>query len=229
MRAVVFDTGPIISLALNNLLDVLPSLRKAFGGPFLIPPSVRREVIDRPLHSKKFKFEAHQVLAQLRAGSLEERDATGLDDRTRELLDSINTVFYAHDNPIRIVHYAEASVLELARIVDAVCVVIDERTTRLVLEDPKRIHLRLQNKLHTKVRVDTRRLRQVRQRLKGMRAIRSVELVTAAFELGLLDSYLADIPDAKRELLDSILWGVKLNGCSVSDREIRQIIRLEGL
>jgi len=27
--------------------------------------------------------------------------------------------------------------------------------------------------------------------------------------------------------LEAVLWGVKLNGCSVSDREIEEIVRME--
>ena len=55
-----------------------------------------------------------------------------------------------------------------------------------------------------------------------------MELVTIAYEKGLLDNYLADVKEPRKTLLDSVLWGVKLNGCSVSRREIEQIIRMEG-
>lgn len=57
--------------------------------------------------------------------------------------------------------------------------------------------------------------------------IRSVELVTIAYELGMLDKYLPNAPDPKKTLLDSVLWGVKLNGCAVSKHEIEQILRME--
>ena len=62
MKSMIFDTGPIISLALNNLLWVLDPLKKKFKGNFYITKSVKKEIIDRPLNSKKFKFEALQVL-----------------------------------------------------------------------------------------------------------------------------------------------------------------------
>ena len=48
-----------------------------------------------------------------------------------------------------------------------------------------------------------------------------------AFELGLLDKYLAEIPDAKKQLLQAVLWGVKLNGCSISQEDIDEIVHLE--
>ncbi len=60
-----------------------------------------------------------------------------------------------------------------------------------------------------------------------MKLIRSVELVSVAYELGLLDKYLVNVPNPKKTLLEAVLWGVKLNGCSVSEREIEEIVRIE--
>ena len=54
-----------------------------------------------------------------------------------------------------------------------------------------------------------------------------MELVTVAYELGILDSYITKIPDARKNLLEGVLWGVKLNGCAVSKDEIEQIVNLE--
>ena len=48
-----------------------------------------------------------------------------------------------------------------------------------------------------------------------------------AYEAGILDVYLPNIPKPKFNLLESVLWGVKLNGCAVSEREIKDILRLE--
>ena len=62
-----------------------------------------------------------------------------------------------------------------------------------------------------------------------MKVIRSVELVTVAYENGILDRFITKIPDAKKNLLESVLWGVKLNGCAVSKDEIEQIIRIEAV
>ena len=64
--------------------------------------------------------------------------------------------------------------------------------------------------------------------MKNIKLIRSVELVTMAYELGLLDRYIIkEIENAKETLLDSVLWGVKLNGCAVSRKEIEQILKIE--
>ena len=81
--------------------------------------------------------------------------------------------------------------------------------------------------MHTDIKINKDNLEEFRRRTKNIKLIRSVELVAVAYEQGLLNKYLPDIPDAKRTLLESVLWGVKLNGCAVSRDEIDRIIRLE--
>ena len=61
-KPIIFDTGPVISLTTNNLLWVLDSLKKQYKGNFYITPTVKRELVDTPIQSKKFKFEALQVM-----------------------------------------------------------------------------------------------------------------------------------------------------------------------
>jgi len=81
--------------------------------------------------------------------------------------------------------------------------------------------------LHTTVKVSQGNLKDFSKLTKGVRMIRSAELVTIAYESGLLDKYLAEIQDAKKTLLESVLWGVKLNGCAISKKEIEQLVRME--
>ena len=61
MKYVIFDTGPLISLTMNGLLPVLEKLKENFNGEFIITPSVKQEVIDRPMKIKKYKFEAIKI------------------------------------------------------------------------------------------------------------------------------------------------------------------------
>ena len=61
--------------------------------------------------------------------------------------------------------------------------------------------------------------------LKEVKIIRSVELVTVAYKLGLLDSYLlTDSKDSKRRLLEAVLWNTKFNGAAVTEHEVQEII-----
>lgn len=226
-KSIVFDTGPIISLALNSLLWLLEPLKKSFGGRFCIPVAVKRELIDRPLQIKRFKFEALQVLSYMDRGVLEVIEDGQAERKTKYLMDLANSIFMGKNNPMQIVHYGEMQALAFATMMGSSAFVVDERTTRLLIEDPDRLKELMEHKLHTKISMDRKKLDEFRKETKGIRLIRSTELAIVAYELGLLDMYVPHLPNSKSELLDSVLWGIKLNGCSISEREIETIIKAE--
>ena len=168
-----------------------------------------------------------QVLQQINKGALKIFDAPELKQKTLHLLNLANNSFKAYDNPISIVNYAEIEVLVTAIHLKSSAVIIDERTTRELVERPVVLKKILSKKLHTDLGVNKNNIKEFQKETKGLRLIRSVEMVAIAYELGLLDSYLAQIPNPKKTLLESVLWGVKLNGCAVSNEEIERIIKLE--
>lgn len=227
MKVIVFDSGPIISLTINNLLGLLTNLKEKYKGSFYITDAIRKELIERPLETKKFKFEALQVLRSINSGVLEVFNSKELRKKTFHLLDLANKCFKADGNYIQIVHFAEMSGIAAAILNNSEAFVVDERNTRLLIEDPIRLKKILSKKLHTKISVDKKDLDEFRNITKGVKLIRSVELVAIAYELGLLNKYLVNVPNPKKTLLEAVLWGVKLNGCSVSEKEIDEIVRME--
>ncbi|HLC62677.1 MAG TPA: hypothetical protein VJI52_06700 [Candidatus Nanoarchaeia archaeon] len=227
MKSIIFDAGPIISLATNNLLFILPPLKKQFSGKFYLTSSVKKELVDRPFEIKKFKFEAIQIEKLIEDGVLEIIDSDFIRNESPRLLEMANTSFRAFNNNMQLVHFAEMSALAAAITLNADAVVIDEKTTRLMMENPKLLLEILKKTLHTSININESNLREFRSRTKNIRAIRSIELVAVAYEHGILDGYITKIPDAKRNLLESVLWGVKLSGCAVSRDEIAQILRME--
>mgnify|MGYP006294631517 CR=1 FL=1 len=228
MKSLVFDTGPIISFTTNNLLWLFSELKEKFKGDFYISEATKRELVDKPLLTKKFKLEALQVRKIIKQGVFDVVENEKLKKKTIELLDLANNCFFAKKHPLNIAHYAEISDIAACILLGSDVMVIDERTTRLLVEDPMHIQKILQRKLHTKVSVDKGKVEEFSSKVRKLKMIRSVELVTVAYELGLLNRYLAeDIENPKSTLLESALWGVKLNGCSVSDEEIDKIIKME--
>ncbi len=227
MKSLIFDAGPVISLATNNLLWILEPLKKKFNGKFYITEAVKGELVDRPLEIKKFKFEAIQVEKLIENGILEIIDNDFIRENTPRLLNTANEIFSAYNNYMRIVHFAEMSVIAAANSINADAIVIDEKTTRFLVENPKVLVEILRKTLHTPIGTNDDNLKNFKDKVRTIKAIRSVELVTVAYEQGFLDNYITKIPDAKRNLLESVLWGVKLNGCAVSKNEIEQIIRIE--
>jgi transcriptional regulator of aromatic amino acid metabolism len=227
MKSIFFDAGPVISLSMTNLLWLLPNLRKEFSGKFYIADSVKRELIDVPIKSKKFKFEALQVMKTVNDGILEEVPSEKTMQLRNELLYLANNSFLAKGSPIQLVHAGEIDTLAGAILMESDAVAIDERTTRLMIEDWKSLRFLMQKKLHTRVDVNNENLKAFLDRLKGVRIIRSTEIVVIAFEKGMLNDYLPRVKGARTELLDALLWGIKLNGCSISKEEIEKIERLE--
>ncbi len=223
----MFDTGPIISLAMNNLLGLVEPLRKQFGGEFCITPAVYRELIEVPLKTKKFKFEAFQILKLINKGFIRVVDNPNVYKDTRKLLELANKIYKSRGNWIRIVHLGEVEAVAAAIHYNSDAFVIDERTTRTLIENPERLHKTMERKLHSKVTVDKGNLAEFKKLTQDVRMIRSTEMVVMAFELGLLNKYLPNIKNARKQLLESVLWALKLNGAAISQNEIDKMVKLE--
>jgi hypothetical protein len=232
MKCLVFDTGPIISLTMNNLLWLLEPLKGMFKGEFYITKSVKEELIDRPFQSKKFKFEAMQVLQYVSKGVIKEIAYEEIEAKARQLFNLANRCFKAEGQSISIVHFGEMEALAAAILLHALAIVVDERTTRYLVDKPEKLRRRMENKLHTQVEMDRVAIKELKAEIGSLRAIRSIELVSIAFEKGLLDIYMTHdeeklVPEPKKNLLEGVLWSLKLNGCSVADEEIGDIVKYE--
>lgn len=229
MKALVFDTGPVISLTMNNLLWLLDPLKEIGKANFFITEQVKRELVDVPLNkTKRYKFEALQVLHHIENGTLEVISNNILQKDTLNLLSIANNCFSAFGHNMTLVHEAEMSAIALYLQKKADAFVVDERTTRLLVESPKKMRHILEHNLHTKVAENKDALKEFKKITKDVKIIRSVELATISYEKGLLDKYIANMPNPRETLLESVLWGIKLNGCAVSKKEIERIIVEEG-
>ncbi len=227
MKCVIFDSGPIISLTTNNLLWILDELKKSFKGEFVITTGVKQELVDRPLETKRFKFEALQVqslIEQKIFSVVEDKEVVA---KAQELLKLANGILSAHGQPIKIMQIGEMQTIAAALIYKADAIVVDERVTRTLLESPATLHKLMEKRLHMQLKLNKKALHEFEEATRHITLLRSIELVTVAYELGLLDKYIVNIPHARRELLESILWGVKLNGCSVTEDEINAIVKAE--
>ena len=227
MKSLIFDAGPVISLATNNLLWILEPLKKKFNGRFYITDAVKKELVDRPLLTKKFKFEAIQIEKLIEEGILEITDTGFIRSEAPRLLSTANQIFKAYNNYMSIVHFAEMSVIAASVEMKAEAIAIDEKITRSLIENPKVVLEIIKQTLHASVAINENNLKEFENTVRSIKVIRSVELVTMAYELGILNNYIVKIPNAKNNLLESVLWGVKLNGCAVSKDEINQIMKLE--
>lgn len=221
-KSIVFDTSSLISIVTNDLLWTLRPLKEKFQGEFLIPNSVKKELVDYPLTTNRFKFEA------VRIQSFIEKNILNVTERidVSKLLISVNHIYQAEGHGINILHYGEVEAIALAVQIKADAYVVDERTMRWLVEDPEALRQLLENKLHARVHMDMALARNFRDFVKGIKIIRSTELMMVAYELGILDELVTKEYGVK-ELVDGVLWGLRLKGCVISTEEINELIRLE--
>ena len=227
MKAIVFDAGPIISLTTNNLLFLLRDLKKRYKGRFYIPAAVRKELVDKPLETNRYKFEALQVMAMIEEGVLEIIHSEEIHKKAIKMLNLANSCFLAKGQPLKIIQFGEAEGMAAALSLNADAYVVDERTNRLLIENPDSLVHLWEHKLNTQIVVEKDNLKEFRKMTSSIRSLRSVELVACAYENHLLDRYLVKIKNPRHMLLEGMLWGLKMNGCAISRREIEQIVKIE--
>ncbi len=223
MNGIVFDSSSIISLSMNNLLWVLAGMKKHYSGEFFIPEEIKREVVDVPLNSKTYGLKALQVREQINSGVLRlyrKRDYLEFAERVGLL---VNNMFYAFGNPVKLMHSGEISALALAKMINADALAVDERSTRVIIENPLLLKYLLEKKLHTKIEVNMENVRELTGLISGMGVIRSSEICFVANEFGLFRNLNTTI--SKLKVLDAVLWAVKVNGCSISAKEIEDMKR----
>ena len=158
MKSMVFDSSSIISLATNNLLWVLEPLKEKFKGRFCIGSSVKQEIIDVPINGKRFRLEAVMILDLLRDGVLELVEDPKINEITDKLMSLSGSIFETKGEYIQVIHKGEVQSLALVKYLNSNAYVIDERTTRLLVENPKKLTGILLNKLHSRINVNKNNL-----------------------------------------------------------------------
>lgn len=227
MKSIVFDTGPIISLATNSLLWLLGNLKERYTGDFIIPKDVEFELVQKPIETKQFKLEALQVNREINKGNLKVVSDEKINILKQELLNLANNCFFARGFPLKIVQMGEMSAVAAAIIYNADAIVIDERTTRQLIENPMKIAEFLGHRLKTNIKVNNENLKRLKEKFGTLRVIRSIELAIAGYELGWFDKYLTQDKEARKTLIEAILWGIKIRGASISQNEIDRIVKIE--
>jgi hypothetical protein len=216
-KAIIFDSGPLINFALNGLLPLLSKLKEEFKGDFLITKEVKREVIDYPLTIKRFELEALQLNDLFNKGIIKYADLSSeqvdqLRFQREQIINIANSTFFANNKPLHILDKGEAAAIALSSMIKENVIVIDERTARMLCENPENLRKLFQKKLHTKVTAK----RENYSYFKNFKIIRSTELALIACKKNICE------PNDPK-ILEAILYGLKYKGCSISEAEIEQM------
>lgn len=224
MKALIFDSGTLINLAMNGLLYILPELKKKFNGKFIITKKVKWETVDRPINIQRFELEALEIQQLIESKVLELPEVLEIDEKiiekeARVLLDQANHYLQANGRWLDIVSEAEITCLALydeceRREIEPL-IAIDERTTRLLAEDPRALEELISRKLHTNAKLIAKDFKI----FSKYKFIRSSELVYVAFKKNLLQ-----IKNPKA--LEAALYATKFKGSSINWEEIEELKKL---
>jgi len=224
-KAIIFDSGTLISFSMNGITGILRELKSSFSGKFLITREVKVEVIDVPLKIKKFELEALKIKKLLDDGVLEMPYSLGISDseiekQDNKFLEIANSTFSSKGKDIHILDHGEASCLALSRILTnrgiENLIAIDERTTRLLVEGPENLRHIFEERMNAKITIN----KENASLFSSFKIIRSTELAYVAWKknlVGLKDGLV---------VLDALLYALKSRGAAISEEEIEEIKRL---
>ncbi|MEM3074622.1 MAG: hypothetical protein QW727_01625 [Candidatus Pacearchaeota archaeon] len=224
MKVLIFDSGTLITLSINCILNVITGLKSNFNGKFLITKEVENEIIKRPLNIKKFKLGAMRLKVLIEDKILEFPDSIGINHNEISniginFMNSANTTFFVENKPIHIIDLGEASILGLTKILNKKgienIIAMDERTTRMLCEKPENLRKLLEKKLHHKIKINKNKV----QDFSNIKFIRSTELIYVAYKKGIFKNQ-------SKEFLDALLYGAKFKGAAISSDEIKEIEEL---
>ncbi len=224
---VVCDSSSIITLAEVCLLDVLSEMARS-GAKFYIPLGVKKEIVDTPISTKSFRFEAVRILNLIEKGVLTLIDKENVSAEAREIggkiMEVANSIFSCEGRPIHLIDYGECDALGLALSIGCETILVDEKTTRLLIENPDALRQSLESRMGKRVDTSRDKLSELSSVLSSLSAIRSAEIVAVAFEEGLFKKVCCNAHG--KEVLSGALVAIKENGCSISEKEIEEYLSM---
>ncbi|MBU1129338.1 MAG: hypothetical protein KJ949_01780 [Nanoarchaeota archaeon] len=223
-KAIIFDSGTLISFAMNGMFEELRELKKVFDGKFLITQEVKQEIINKPMNIKRFELEALRLNQLLEEKVLELPVSIGIKDsditkKTNEFMQVANSLFYMKGKEVKILGLGESSCLGLSVLLNEKRIknvlAIDERTIRVLLEKPENLTSLLQRKMNASIKIKSSNYKI----FKGFKVIRSTELVYVLYKKGLSKLKGPNV-------LDALLYAMKFKGCAISSEEIEEIKKI---
>lgn len=212
------DAGILISLSSSSLMDIV-SFLSDHNLEFIISPGVKDEVITKPINDelKEYYLSAVRIKKCIKDGDI---DIAEFDLDTEEIMRYANNMFYVRGEPLKLIHKGESELLVLAQKLGLEHLLVDERTTRLLIEGPNLLRKHLEDEFGVNVMVEESSFRELTSRISFLRPVRSSELIFLAYEKGYFQSF----GEFEEEALEAALYRVKYSGCSISFDEIEQLI-----
>jgi len=221
-KDILCDAGSFISLTSTCMEQLIYFFAEKHNVRFVIPPSVEQEAVSRPINRgmKKYLFSALRIKDLINDGVVSISDVKASEE-AKQIMQYANNLFFVRGKPIQLVHMGEAEMLSVAKKLGIEYILIDERTTRMLIESPFSIKKHLEKEFHTNVMLNKKNLQALSKELNGMHALRSSELIILAYEKGFFKRF----QGFEKEALKAALYKIKYSGCSIRFNEIDEYLR----
>jgi hypothetical protein len=208
-----FDSSTLISMAMTCSLPILRKLKQSYDDDFFITDAVYGETIGRAMQSLRFRYEGYRLKELVEDGVIKVYSDKELQGQIKDLMDSINRTYFTNGRPLSIVQLGEMSATAACLKEHANSIAVDERTTRLLIENPASLKPWLETKLHTDITINEENQEKWLSLIsKKFIPVRSAELATTAWEKGILGD--------NSDVLYGLLWALKFAGCAIAENEI---------
>ncbi len=219
---IVCDSSSLISFVQTCNRPIFYRLAEELNGKFIIPTEVYEEIFLTPLKIRWLEASALRLRQMVEDGIVEKRETKK--EKTDEVIDIANHIFYAGGKPLKLIHKGEAGCLGLLEEMDTKVLLVDEKTTRLLIEKPKKMYSLLKKEHKEHISINKKMLEEFSKRTREMFIIRSVELLALAFEKGMLKRY----GKYEDEAFKANIYALRKNGCSISLKEISKYEKIRG-
>ena len=216
-RDIVCDSGTLISLTAACLDNLLRFYAEKFDVRFIIPPSVEYETVTRPVKAnlRKYLFSALRIQDAIEDGIVIVVDAN-TKKKAHDYMKMANSMFFIRGKPLNLIHMGESEMLALGNELGIEYLLIDERTTRLLIESPELLKDHMGEEFNVNVMVNKKNYDALTGEISKFKALRSSELVMLAYENGFFKSF----GNLEKQVMESAVMKIKYSGCSIRFSEI---------
>jgi len=222
-KDIICDSGIFISLTSSCLIDLLYYFSKKYHVRFIIPPAVEEEMILYPINKKvkRYLFSAIRIQDAVNDGVITKIEKKETNSEADRIMNYANNLFYMRGKPIKLIQKGEAETIALAIELGVDNLLVDERTTRLLIEAPFSIKKHLEHEFKINVMVNRKNMNELSGKISNLNVIRSSELVSVAYENGYFNKY----QNMRKNSFEAALYKIKFSGCSIGFDEIREYLK----
>ncbi len=222
-KDIICDSGVFISLTSSCLSEVIYFFSNKHNVRFIIPPAVEDEAVGYPFRKKikRYLFSAIKIKDAINDGVITRIEKESVNPEAKKLMEIANNLFYLRGKPIKLIQLGEAETLALALELGVENLLMDERTTRTLIEAPFTIKEHLEHEFKINVMVNKKNMAELSRRIGHLNVIRSSELVGVAYDYG----FFKEFGSMEKDAFEAALYKIRFSGCSIRMDEIKEYLK----